>query len=79
MVSQLAVSDLALRLKVAEGDVKIKSVQAVDWPDTALGCPQPGQMYAQVITSGYRIILTAGGKDFEYHSDRSRVIPCPPK
>jgi hypothetical protein len=57
--------------------VRVIEVRTVDWGDTSLGCPQPGMMYAQVITPGYTIVLSAGTTSYEYHSDAStRVIPC---
>lgn len=75
-VVRLALADLAAQLKIPEANIVVKSISAVSWPTSALGCPQAGQMYLQVVTPGYRIILTAGGADYEYHSDRSRVIAC---
>jgi len=49
--------------------ITIASVEAVEWPDASLGCPELGMVYAQVITPGYRIILTVSGEQYEYHSD----------
>jgi len=71
--------DLAQRLGVSVEEIEVQAVEAVEWPDASLGCPQPGMMYAQVITPGYRILLQVGGKTYEYHSDRKRVILCQPK
>ena len=65
----LAKEDLAEHLGVAVEKITVLRVEAVEWPDTSLGCPQPGKMYAQVITPGYSIILKAGGEQYEYHSD----------
>jgi hypothetical protein len=45
------------------------SAESVEWPDTSLGNPQPGMFYAQVITPGFKIILEAGGAQYEYHTD----------
>lgn len=74
---ELARQDLAERLGLPINEIAIVSTEAVEWPDASLGCPKPGMMYAQVITPGYRIILEAGGKRYEYHSDRGkRVILC---
>ena len=48
-----------------------------EWPDSSLGCPKPGQAYLQVITPGYRVVLGANGKEYEYHTDMaSQVIAC---
>ncbi len=72
-----AVADLAERLQVAKDAIRVRSVEAVEWPDTSLGCPEPGMMYAQVITPGYRIVLEVEGTPHEYHASRTRVIYCP--
>ncbi len=72
-----ATNDLASRLKIAPENVQVVSVEATDWSDTSLGCPQPGMFYAQVITLGYRIVLSAEGNQVEYHADtKGRVVTC---
>ncbi len=71
---QLAKEDLARRLDVSLEDTRVLSVEAMDWPDTSLGCPEPGMMYAQVITPGFRVMLEAEAKTYEYHTDRSSVV-----
>ena len=71
---ELAKGDLARRLGVGIEDVTLVSAEAVEWPDASLGDPQPGMVYAQVITPGYKIILSAGGQEYEYHSDQERVV-----
>jgi hypothetical protein len=43
-------------------------VRAVEWRDGSLGCAQAGMMYPQVITPGYRIVLSADGVKYEYHT-----------
>lgn len=68
--------DLAQRLGIAATVVTVRSVESVDWPDASLGCPQPGMMYAQVITPGYRIVLEADGQRYEYHGSTGNVIFC---
>ncbi len=73
-VVRLAKEDLAQRLSVAVDQIQLVSVEAVDWSDTSLGCPQPGMMYAQVITPGFRVILEAGGQRYEYHTDTGRFV-----
>jgi hypothetical protein len=69
-----AKADLMKRLGVAEEAILVKSVEAVQWRDSSLGCPQPGMMYAQVITPGFRIVLTVEGQTYEYHTDRSHIL-----
>ena len=76
-VVQIAKEDLARRLNLSVLEISVISVEAVDWPDTSLGCPQPGMMYAQVITPGFRVVLEATGQSYEYHTDEdSSVVLC---
>lgn len=74
---QMAKEDLARRLEIPITEISVLSVEAVDWPDTSLGCPQPGMAYAQVITPGFLIVLEASGQTYDYHTDEdSSVVLC---
>jgi len=73
-VVDLAKKDLSERLNIPPGDITLVKEEAVDWPDTSLGYPEEGMMYAQVITPGFRIILKAGDKLYEYHSDYKKIV-----
>ncbi|MBA3322197.1 MAG: hypothetical protein H0T45_12220 [Pyrinomonadaceae bacterium] len=65
--------DLAKRLNVSESEIKESAVEKADFPDMALGAPEAGEMSAQMIMSGWRIRLSAGGKDYEYRADARQV------
>ncbi len=67
----LAKTKLAARLSVDAAKITLVSAEAVDWPDTSLGVPEAGKMYAQVITHGYKIVLSANGAQYEYHTGTS--------
>ncbi|MGB8216876.1 MAG: hypothetical protein WCE94_06195 [Candidatus Methanoperedens sp.] len=73
-VVNIAREDLAQRLNITNGEVKIIKQDIVNWPDTSLGYPEKDKVYAQEITPGFRIILEAMNKTYEYHSDYNRVI-----
>jgi len=76
-MADLARQDLAARLGVPLTEISVTRVEAVQWRDGSLGCPEPGKVYIQVIIPGYRIVLTARGKEYVYHSDQTRrVITC---
>ena len=69
--------DLACRKGADKGLITAVKIEAVDWPDTSLGCPQPDMVYAQVITPGFRIVLSCADRTYVYHSDRgNRVVYC---
>jgi hypothetical protein len=74
-----AIEDLAQRTGAPPDEITLVSMEAIDWSDTSLGCPQEGFMYAQVITPGYKMILATGGQQYEYHTDQSTsVVFCQP-
>jgi len=76
----LALADLSQRLgrAVTLNDLRDWSWQQVSFPDTSLGCPQEGMMYAQVVTPGYRFTLAFQGVIYDYRvsNDGSIVILC---
>ena len=45
--------------------------EPVEWSDASLGCPEPGKMYAQVITPGFRLVFDYQGQRYEYHTDQA--------
>lgn len=73
----LAVSAAANEAGLPEDDVRVLSYTEREWPSTALGCPQPGFSYAQVVTPGYHVQLQAGETTYEYHTNlTNNVILC---
>ena len=72
----LVKEDLAQRLNVPTDQLRVVSVEAVDWPDTSLGCPKPNMFYAEVITPGFKIIIEAGGREYTYHTGRGEFVQC---
>jgi hypothetical protein len=70
---QRAKEDLAGRLKIKPEDVHDGSVTEKDFPDASLGAPVEDEMSAQMISSGWQIILKADGKNFEYRADKYQI------
>ncbi|MGD9562693.1 MAG: hypothetical protein AB7F88_11950 [Pyrinomonadaceae bacterium] len=68
-----AKQDLADRLKVGENDIREGSVDKVDFPDMSLGAPADGEMSAQMISTGWKINLSAQGKNYEYRADKYQL------
>jgi hypothetical protein len=71
-----ALEALAAQLGITPAEIKVVQVEAVQWPDACLGVQRMGVLCAQGITSGFRIVLEASGKQYEYHTnqDGSAVI-----
>lgn len=75
--------DLAKKLGVKEEDISLVSVEETQWNDSSLGCPKEGMFYAQVITPGYKIILSYNHplaefqKTYTYHTDmKGNYVSC---
>jgi hypothetical protein len=65
--------DLAARLSVNEDEIKQVSVEDTEFSDMALGASVGGEMSGQMMTSGWRIRLTADGKSFEYRANPNQL------
>jgi hypothetical protein len=65
--------DLAQRLNIDGRDVSEESVQDDDFPDMALGAAEEDEMSGQMISSGWRIRLSAKGQSYEYRADKNQV------
>lgn len=58
-------------------DAQVILSQAVNWPNGALGCPKPGQVYTQVIVPGYRVVFARGEERWDFRvSDTGGFILC---
>jgi hypothetical protein len=69
--------DAAAHLGLTAADLRLERVEAREWSDASLGCPRQGVLYAQVVTPGYLVIISGGGKQLEYHTDaRGRAVLC---
>jgi hypothetical protein len=70
---QAAKTDLAGRISVLESEIEEVSVDDADFPDMSLGAAVEDEMSAQMISSGWRIILKANAKDYEYRADKYQL------
>jgi hypothetical protein len=71
--AEAAKRDLASRLGVNESEIKEVSVDNTDFPDMSLGAPASGEMSAQMISSGWKIMFGANGDKFEYRADKHQL------
>jgi hypothetical protein len=77
-LTALAVERAARSAAVEAATVTIDSVRPVQWASGTVVCD------AEVVTAdddasgatGYRIVLTADDREFVYHTDFDRIIPC---
>lgn len=45
------------------------SAVEMTFDDASLGCPEPGRLYAQVLTQGFQVIVEAGEAELDYRVD----------
>src|SRR5476651_1182008 len=78
-----AYKDLSAKLGVAvtrQGDSSYTFEQDV-FPDASLGCPKPGIAYPQIVTKGYKILITYprnSGNVYDYRAsmDGTNLFQC---
>ncbi len=76
-LTEKAKAHLAKLLDIDVSEIRVVEALAVYWPDTSLGCPQPGIAYAQMIVPGYRLVLEANGQQYPYHTTLAgQIILC---
>lgn len=77
---EIALQDLSQRVgrTVALNDLTGWQWSQTLYPNTSLGCPQPDQVYSQVITSGYQFLLVYQGQTYDYRvsEDGNIIILC---
>jgi hypothetical protein len=74
---QAVLADAASRPGAGPRDVRVERTERREWSDGGLGCPRPGQLYAQVMTPGWVVEVRSGGTTFEYHTDSgNRFVLC---
>jgi hypothetical protein len=71
----LAVADLSARAAVSSEEIQVVRAEATTWPDTSLGCPQPGMRYPQIPQDGALIHLKIGHRVYRYHTGGHRTEP----
>jgi len=74
----IAKQDLARRLEIIPEGIEVLLIETAEWPDTSLGCAEPGLSRRPVAIPGYRLVLSTMGREYVYHTNRdSGVVFCP--
>jgi hypothetical protein len=75
----LAIARARETLRTAGVDPSLLTVASAEpaiWPDSSLGCPQPGIQYLQVLTPGYLVELHGTQGNYFVHVAGNRSIVC---
>ncbi len=66
-----AISALSDITGLTADKITLVSTEAVTWPDGCLGVQRMGMMCTQAIVEGFKIILEADGKEYEFHTNQN--------
>lgn len=74
-----AISALADITGLPADKIKVVSTEAVTWSDGCLGVQREGMICTQALVEGFKIVLEADGREYEFHTnaDGSSVVPAP--
>jgi len=77
---QAAIAALSQGKGYPSDQIQLTSTEAVEWRDGCLEVVFPGVSCLQALVPGYRIVLSAYGSTYEYHTDQdgTNVILVPP-
>ena len=64
-----AVQEVTKKYNLPVDEIKVVSTEAVTWPTGCLGVVIPGVMCTDLVTQGFKIILSANGQQFEIHTN----------
>jgi hypothetical protein len=71
-------ADLEQRSGGQRSEFTLSGAESVQWNDGSLGCPEPGQVYPQVITNGYRVMIEYLDQSYDYRAtDKGFFKLCP--
>ncbi len=65
------ISKLAEQLKVDTSAISVASVEHVLWKNSCLGLETGNEMCSDAITPGFKVVLTANGENYTFHTDET--------
>ena len=76
--TELGYDLLVKHTQIPAAHMETESIEAAEWPDAGLGCPQQGSAHPRDKTAGYRLHIKAGGKLYAVHVAPPNGIVCGP-
>ena len=70
-------ADLSTRIGAPLDQIRIANVTTMEWPDSSMECPVPGETVAAQRTKGHRLALRYKDRIYTYHAAGERVRACP--
>jgi hypothetical protein len=73
-IAGAAVQFAAAELATDPAGMEVVSVEPVEWRNSCLGVDKPGEMCMDVITPGYRVVLTVNGQQVAVHTNEDASV-----
>ncbi|KST65407.1 hypothetical protein BC008_45650 [Mastigocoleus testarum BC008] len=70
-VQSAVLSDAAKRSSKTVATLRITETQKQSWGNSCLGLAQPGEVCAQVIVPGWKVVVSDGQREWVYRTDES--------
>ena len=72
----LAVSTVNEKEPVSRDSITHLRIRSMEWPDSSLGCGEPGVAYMQRVIPGYFVSFSANGKVYTVHVGEDTAVVC---
>jgi len=77
LIINQTISNLANQIDIPVDQIKLESIEAVNWPDTGMDCLELGTVVEHQVLPGYRITLSVNDLIFTYHTDTlTKMVLC---
>jgi hypothetical protein len=82
-LAEQAIALVSQTTGIPSEELAVVSTQTLEWPDSSVGCPEPGGNYLQVLTEGVKVVVEGHGKSFAVHGTSANNLficnnPKPP-
>jgi hypothetical protein len=74
--SHVAVAKVVAEAGIREDEVVLTQAQAIEWPDSSLGCPQKGQAYLPAVTPGHVVQVMTAQSTYTVHVAGNHAVLC---
>lgn len=68
-IQSAVVQDLSLQQNIPERNIRVVESSRETWPNTCLGVPRPGEVCAEALTEGWRVVVTNGSDRWTYRTN----------
>lgn len=73
-VQSAVVRDLSRRANISERQIRVVEASEETWPDSCLGLSRGGEFCSQVLTEGWRVVLSDGRDRWVYRTDETGAV-----